>query len=292
MANPAAFGSPGDPPPPEGAGFNRRMARVSALAALAVIFAGIAYSHESGFIIYALLFAIPYFVFVLARGGRKWQAWGWALAWVIIAFAWVPAVFTTLSITRRAHRSDVAILVFLTALLLTQGAQLIFVRRAFPGKITFGTPLLRATLYFVCWLLVVGATLPNWYVPPIVRRENMAVDNLRKYSTAMELYVQTSKYVSYPATLSALAAPVEAGEIAPSGTLDYDLMCAQASCVKNGYRFEYRPHFMEGRVASYTISARPREFDETGKRSFLLAADRRIYQTREDRDALLTDSER
>jgi|CZKJ01.1.fsa_nt_gi hypothetical protein len=73
---------------------------------------------------------------------------------------------------------------------------------------------------------------------------------------------------------------------------DSELMCAQASCVKNGYRFEYHPVFKQERVAWYTINARPLEFEETGNRSFLLTADSKIYQTREDRDALLTDGER
>jgi hypothetical protein len=46
------------------------------------------------------------------------------------------------------------------------------------------------------------------------------------------------------------------------------------------------------RVVSYTISVRPLEFEETGKYSFLLAADGKIHQTREDRNALPTDGER
>jgi len=178
------------------------------------------------------------------------------------------------------------------ALLLTLMAQLIFVRRAFSGKIAYGVPLLRASLYYPCLLIVVGATLPNWYVPPTVRRENEAVNNLRKYSDAMDLYAAKSKYASYPPKLSALAAPEETGKAAPSSMLDSVLTCAQPSCVNNGYRFEYRPLFVGGHVVSYTISARPLEFEETGKYSLLLAADRKIHQTREDREALPTDGER
>jgi hypothetical protein len=284
--------APDDPTPPECAGFNRRMARVSALATLAVVFAGIAYSREIGFIIYALLFAIPYIFFVLARSSRKWQAWGWALAWVIIAFAAVQTLLTTLSITRRAHRSDVVALVFLLALLLTLTAQLVFVRRCFSGKIAYGKPLFRASLYYLCLLILVGATLPNWYVPPTVRRENEAVNNLRKYSTAMDSYVARSEHASYPPTLSALAAPEGVDNVARSSMLASALTCGQASCVNDGYRFEYHPQIADGRVVSYTISARPLKFEETGKYSFLLAADRKIRQTREDRDARLTDGER
>lgn len=175
---------------------------------------------------------------------------------------------------------------------ITQIAQLIYVRRAYSGRIALGAPLLRSTLYYACLLLVVGVTLPNWYVPPIVRRENKAVDTLRKYSTAMELYATTSKDASYPATLSALAPPLEAGKKASSGKIDAALMCGQASCVDNGYRFEFRPVFKEERVASYTISARPLEFEETGNRSLLLTADGKIYETRENRNALLTDRQR
>ncbi len=192
--------TPNNSTTPERARFDRRMARVCALATLAVVFAGIFYSRETGFIIYALLLAIPYIVFVLARGSRKWQAWGWALAWEIIAFAAVQTFLTTVSIARRGHRSDVVVLVFLIALLLTLIAQLIFVRRAFPGKIAYGKPLFRATLYYLCLLILVGATLPNWYVPPAVRRESEAVNNLRKYSAAMDSYaasVEVRKLSAY-----------------------------------------------------------------------------------------------
>jgi hypothetical protein len=287
MADPVTIGSP-----PVVAVFDQRKARMAALAALAVTVSAISYTCEIGFIVYGVLLAIPYAVFVLACSSRKWQAWGWALACVAIACALVPTILTTLRIMRRVHRSDVAMIVFLIALLLTQIAQLIYVRRAYSGRIALGAPLLRSTLYYACLLLVVGVTLPNWYVPPIVRRENKAVDTLRKYSAAMELYATTSKDASYPATLSALAPPLEAGKKASSGRIDAALMCGQASCVNNGYRFEYRPVFKEERVASYTISARPLEFEETGNRSLLLTADGKIYETRENRNALLTDRQR
>ena len=292
MSEPAVLGNlrPGNPPPPEAPVFEQNLARVSALAALTVVFAGVAYSRETGFTVYAVLFAIPYIFFVLARNSRKWQAWGWALAWVIIAIALVPAVWTSLSLVRRAHRSQMAMLVFLVVLLLTQAAQLIFVRRAFSGTIAFGRPLFRCALYYGCLLLVVAATLPNWYVPATVRRENSAVDRLRRYSAAMESHAQTSKDASYPSNLSALAAVVEAGKTASPGMLDSDLICEQTSCVREGYRFEYHPVFKEQRVASYAISARPVEFEETGNHSFLLTADGKIHQTREDRDALPTDA--
>jgi hypothetical protein len=117
------------------------------------------------------------------------------------------------------------------------------------------------------------------------------VDTLRKYSTAIGLYMTTSQDKSYPPNLSALAAPVDAGRVS-SGVLDSELICGHALCIKNGYRFEYRPVFKEKRVASYTISARPLEFEETGNHSFLLTADGNMHQTREDRDALLTDGNR
>ena len=56
--------------------------------------------------------------------------------------------------------------------------------------------------------------------------------------------------------------------VACSSMLDSELICTLASCVKNGYRFKYRSLFKEVRVASYTISARPLEFEETGKAQF------------------------
>lgn len=96
----------------------------------------------------------------------------------------------------------------------------------------FGTPLRRTILYYVCLLLVVGATLPNWFVPPNVRRENSAAGSLRKYAAAFENCVSTSKDAVYPPKISALAAVVEAGKIATSGVLDSELVCPQVSCVK------------------------------------------------------------
>ncbi len=167
MPGPLAFGNVAAGSPPPGASvFDQRMARASALAALATIFASSAYLGESGFTVYAVLFAIPYVVFALAPCSRKWQAWGWALAWVTVGLALATALLTTLRIIRGADRAGTVMLAFLMTLLLTQAAQLIFARRAFSGTIAFGRPLFRCALYYICFLLVVAATLPNWYVPP------------------------------------------------------------------------------------------------------------------------------
>lgn len=277
--------------PPANAAVDRRMARVSALAALATIFAAVAYSRESGFAVYAALFAIPYIVFGLTRSSHKWQAWGSALAWGMIALSLTATAFPAFSTPHHAHRSEIAALVVLVALLLTQVAQLIFVRRAVPGTIAFGRRLFRTLLYYACLLLVVAATLPSWYVPPMVRRENQAVESLREYSAAMQTYAKMSKDESYPPRLSALAASINADKIAFSA-LNSELVCEQGSCIRNGYRFQYRPILHEKRVTSYTISARPLEFEQTGKRSFLLTSDGRIGWTREDREAVPTDSNR
>jgi len=167
--------------------FDHRPTRVSGLAALAVIFAGAGYLGEHGFMVYAVLFAIPHAVFVGARSSRKWQARGLGIGWITSAVALLLTAFTVLKIMRNAQGSQIAMLGFFLALFLSQAAQIIFVRRAFPGKIAFGTPLFRVALYYVCVLLVVAATLPNWYVPPAVRRENQSVKSPRKDSSTLEL---------------------------------------------------------------------------------------------------------
>jgi hypothetical protein len=178
---------------PHTAVLGHRLPRVSALAALAIIFAGVAYSGEPGFMVYATLFAIPHAVFVCARSSRKWQAWGWAIGWVISAVALLLGALTALKLMRHSQGSQIAMLVFLFALLLSQAAQVIFVRRAFPGTIAFGTPLFRVALYYVCVLLLVAATLPNWYILPAVGRENKAVKSLREDSSTIELHATRSK---------------------------------------------------------------------------------------------------
>ena len=181
--------------------FDHRPARVSGLAALAVIFAGAGYLREHGFMVYAVLFAIPHAVFVGARSSRKWQARGLAIGWVTSAVALLLAAVTVLKIMRNAQGSQIAMLGFFLALFLSQAAQIIFVRRAFPGKIAFGTPLFRVALYYVCVLLIVAATLPNWYVPPAVRRENQSVKSPRKDSSTLELPEARTYGVSLFATV-------------------------------------------------------------------------------------------
>jgi hypothetical protein len=172
---------------PRTAMFDQRVARVSGLAALAVMFAAASYSRELGFVVYAALFAIPHGVFVCARSSRKWQAWGLAIGLVTSAVALLLVASTALKVMRSPQGSEIAMLSFLLALLLSQVAQMIFVRRAFLGKIAFGTPLFRVALYYTCVLLVVGATLPNWYVPPTVRRENKSLKSAREDSSTLEL---------------------------------------------------------------------------------------------------------
>lgn len=195
MPNPDPSGNLPAQSAPRTAVFYQRWARVSGLAGLAVIFAGAAYSRELGFMIYAVLFAIPHAVFVAARSSRKWQAWGWAIAWLISAVALLLAAVTALKIMRHAQGSQMLMLVFFLALLLSQTAQLIFVRRAFAGAIAFGTPLFRVVLYYVCILLVVAATLPNWYVPPGVRHENKAVKSLRGHPSATDVPLSGGKAI-------------------------------------------------------------------------------------------------
>ena len=181
--------------------FDHRPARVSGLAALAVIFAGAGYLREHGFMVYAVLFAIPHAVFVGARSSRKWQAWGSGIGWITFAVALLLAAVTVLKIMRNAQGSQIAMLGFFLALFLSQAAQIIFVRRAFPGKIAFGTPLFRVALYYVCVLLIVAATLPNWYVPPAVRRENQSVKSPRKDSSTLALPETRTDGVSLFATV-------------------------------------------------------------------------------------------
>src|SRR6185503_2692463 len=88
--------------------FDHRPARVSGLAALAVIFAGAGYLREPGFMVYAVLFAIPHAVFVGARSSRKWQAWGLAIGWITSAAALLLAAFTAPNIMRNPQASQIA----------------------------------------------------------------------------------------------------------------------------------------------------------------------------------------
>ena len=114
--------------------FDHRPARVSGLAALAVIFAGAGYLREPGFMVYAVLFAIPHAVFVGARSSRKWQARGLAIGWITSAVALLLAAFTVLKIMRNAQGSQIAMLGFIFGAVPQSSRANHFCPARFPGE--------------------------------------------------------------------------------------------------------------------------------------------------------------
>lgn len=125
------------------------------------------------------------------------------------------------------------------------------------------------------------------------RNEVMAFISVREIRTASENY---ASYFGngYPAGLAVLGPPDgKAASCVNAGLINE----APAKGERAGYTFDYRPGPTVGKppsdcppgVQTYTVSARPREFERSGCRSFFLDEAAVIHYTNENRAATAAD---
>ncbi len=125
------------------------------------------------------------------------------------------------------------------------------------------------------------------------RNEVMAFISVREIRTASENY---ASYFGkgYPVSLAVLGpADGKTASCLHAGLINE----AQAKGERVGYTFDYRPGPTVGKpppdcpsgVQTYTVSARPREFERSGCRSFFLDAEGRIHYTDQNRAATRDD---
>ncbi len=136
-------------------------------------------------------------------------------------------------------------------------------------------------------LLVLILMSPAGTAPPCGRRvggnEPSAVGSVRTINTSCVSYASSYPERGFPHTLGQLGSPAPGEKEGPehAGMIDSVL----ASGRKSGYVFTYTPGAPDakGTIASYTVSARPQEFNKTGRRSFFTDETFVIRFTEEDR---------
>jgi hypothetical protein len=129
----------------------------------------------------------------------------------------------------------------------------------------------------------------------IAVNEASVMASLRTLNTAQVTYGSTYNS-GFTDTLTKLCSPDNGPPDAKAADLLDPLMCGKAGDSgtvfrKNGYIFTYTPgpHDSHGRVAAYTISARPAEYQKSGVRSFFTDQSSVIRATAENRAATAHD---
>ncbi len=153
--------------------------------------------------------------------------------------------------------------------------------------------------YYFLLLAWAAMVIPGSIRGRPMANETSAVGSLRTIHTAAEHY-RAQFENGYPPSLGALARPPDI----PLSQI-YQATCAAADLLdsllaagkKTGYMFTYTPGPSVTEPApgcppgaeSYSVTARPREFGETGGRNFLIDETGIIYMTQENRPATRSD---
>ena len=264
------------------------IARAIALIVLVSPFVAAEYAHQEAFFLFAALLVLPYLVFLVNPVRRKWLAWGQALAVTGAVLFIVPLVLTLSAAFGEKHiaRDDRAWIAFLVVFFLCQLALFVLVRSTYTQTVRFGAETARAFLYYFCVMIFMAATLPS--IPLGARKsgnESGAAGALRTLNTTSYEYSDQFK-AGYPPTLKALGPPASGAPTKDAANL---IDSTLASGTRRGYRITYRPEVKDGVVVHYSITARPLEYDETGRRSFYTDDSAVIRATTDDREPTAND---
>ena len=135
----------------------------------------------------------------------------------------------------------------------------------------------RVAITSACFgvLCLAAVYIPNSYKARISADESAAISAMRTIYTAQSIYAERNPQKGFAAALS------ELGPAPGANLIERD--------IANGRRFGYLfqliagPQDASGRVAQYTVLARPVTFRQTGNRSFFADASGTIRSTAEDR---------
>lgn len=250
-----------------------------------------------GALLLALPPALPY-LWILVRLGGKARQKGLALSVVIGAWAFLSGVLILgIQTTEPCRIGPLNPLLFpigglfasLQIVLVCGAINTSYVlQRVTGGKFMLGREILKRALYVGLPLLLVNLIA----VPNLLRSRSAAgqaspVGNLRTINTAEITYASTYN-AGYSANLASLAPP--ASGVQPSLTAAGLIDSVLAGGVKNAYRFEYKPGPAEnGRIDSYTVTARPIKYATCGYNSYFTDESGVIRSTGEDRPATAED---
>lgn len=250
------------------------------------------------------LLELPYAALFLALFSRPRKlALGLAqvLALVVALPTLLLLVLGVIELQRRWQRTtpDFTILAYVAAFFLIHATLAVCAYKAYNAFYPEAGPRPRAKrlvyplVAAVLLLVALAQIIPHWTDehPPY---ESMAVGGLRTINTAAITYFTTYEN-GFPPSLAAMGSP-------PSGT-EYDCRAAGlvdevlASGQKSSYVFTYTPGPRVDKpapgcppgVKSYTATARPLKYGQTGQRSFYTDDSGVIRSTLEDRPATAND---
>jgi type IV pilus assembly protein PilA len=143
-------------------------------------------------------------------------------------------------------------------------------REGFVNRRERGFSLLELLIVVAIILIITTVAIPNLIHTRMTANEASALKSLQVFNTACVSYLST--YGSFPHNQSDLGPPAN-GTISKTGAdiLGSDLAPSGGAVVsKSGYVFRYTagPASASGNINSYTITADPEQFKESGVRRF------------------------
>lgn len=255
-----------------------------------------------------LVFACPFWLPYLLLWRRSPEGQKRALAWAVVAGCGnvalsAGAVVLLASPGREAQTGDY-VAFFASLLLMPAQAAVVWnaiktfraVRQQPGEKLATGRPASYvAAIYFVLLILLLYPFHTSTH--RVERDEASATATLRTLNTAQTLYAETYG-AGFTNTLTKLGPPASGQPNASHADL-VDLLLSggveggtATSFVKSGYRFVYTAGAADadGRIRTYTITARPIAYKQSGVRSFFTDQTGVIRATSEDRAATARDA--
>jgi hypothetical protein len=247
-------------------------------------------------LLYIVPAALPYLVNLILLPGPRALAWATAIGAVGLVGPLWGFVFAASTVSDPYRDWEYRAVLPVLGLLLASHVALIASARRYrrlqvpaDGKRPRGVTIL-AIGYFFFVIIFVGVSLPGMYRDRKLANESSAVGSVRTLETALDHYQASYPKIGYPKRLADLGGP-QSWRPGPNaaGFVDETLACAQPTCSKSGYSFEYKPSAKGGATNGYEISARPLAYNHSGVRSFFSEQDGVIHFTRERRPATARD---
>lgn len=270
-----------------------RIARAAAVCSLSLFLIAVTlttflYARQSGdanlpFVVLTTLLWLPYLWMLLqmlaktARSRKK----GLALAIAYGVWALLIAGSCVLASESLGWRAGFAIFSLVQVALIVSAMQTYRVLEKEPGDKRILVNRIFVVSAWLGILCLAAICIPSVVNSKVGANESSAISSLHTIDTAQFSYAGKYPQKGFAAALSELGPPPGAGFI------DEQL----ASGTKFGYSFSLiaSPPDASGRIAQYTVTARPLTFGQTGKQSLFVDASGVIRSTAEDRAATAQD---